>query len=120
MNKELLASAGIDYDEGVRRFMGNALLFEKMLCKFLTDQSFSEAQKSFESCEWQSFMRNVHTLKGLSGNLSINVIYHTASQIVSLLRADDIEGAKALFPSLEEEYGAVSKAIGLAAEADRR
>ncbi|MCC8178056.1 MAG: Hpt domain-containing protein [Cloacibacillus sp.] len=65
-------------------------------------------------------MRNVHTLKGLSGNLSINVIYHTASQIVSLLRADDLEGAKALFPSLEEEYGAVSKAIGLAAEADQR
>ena len=120
MNKELLVSAGIDYDGGVRRFMGNALLFEKMLCKFLTDQSFSEARKSLEDCEWEFFFRNVHTLKGVSGNLSINVIYNTASQIVSLLRANDLEGAKAQIPSLEEEYGAVSKAIGLAAEADRR
>ena len=66
------------------------------------------------------FFSERHTLKGVSGNLSINVIYNTASQIVSLLRANDLEGAKALFASLEEEYGAVSKAIGLAAEADRR
>ena len=87
---------------------------------FANSLRINPSRRRLEDCEWEFFFRNVHTLKGVSGNLSINVIYNTASQIVSLLRANDLEGAKALFPSLEEEYGAVSKAIGLAAEADRR
>lgn len=118
MKKELLLSAGIDYDGGVRRFMGNAPLYEKMLDKFLLDESFAAAQENFAGGDWASCLQSVHTLKGLSGNLSINGLFRVSSQIVAALRSDDLEGVRALFPSLTEEYNAVAEAVKGASAVD--
>lgn len=111
MNKEKLTAAGIAYDEGLDRFMGNSALYEKMLAKFAADGSFSAARARFAEGDWKSFQESIHTLKGVSGNLSLNGIFAVTSEIMRLLRADERAEVPALMDKLEKEYAAAIAAI---------
>ena len=43
--KATLEQAGVDYDKGLERFMGNVALYHKFLLKFLVDGSYADFVK---------------------------------------------------------------------------
>lgn len=46
-----------------------------------------------------------HTLKGVTGNLSLNVLYRSLLPLVEALRGQgDLPLAESLFPAAQEEY----------------
>jgi len=45
---EMLKKAGIDFDQTVKRFMGNTGLYAKFLTKFLDDDTFGKIAPAFE------------------------------------------------------------------------
>ncbi len=86
MNKERLIQAGIDYEEGVRRFGGSTQIYEKFLMKFFEKDELPVLRKTLEAEDYEAAFRIVHDLKGGAGNLSISAYFRKICEIVEALR----------------------------------
>lgn len=89
-----LKALGADIDEGLRRFMNNSAFYERMLGKFVESAESLEVMEYLESGDNEKALTNAHTLKGVTGNLSLTPLYKAYDEIVTLLRANDPEKAK--------------------------
>jgi len=109
MDIEKLKEAGVDYDEGLNRFMGSVDLYEKFLLRFPGDPSFNELKEAMENEDYKTAFKAGHTLKGTSGNLSLNDLYKATIPFVDALRDEeaDYDLAKELYPKVVEEYNRV-------------
>jgi HPt (histidine-containing phosphotransfer) domain-containing protein len=104
MDKEKSIQAGIDYDQGVNRFMGNVALYEKYALKFLDDTTFAQLETAMSDKNVKDAFYQAHTLKGVSGNLSFNKFLDTIIPVVEALRKEDMALAEQYFPAAQEEY----------------
>lgn len=112
MDKDKLQQAGINYEEGVKRFAGNAAIYEKFLLKFKEDTSFEELDHAMEDQDFGTAFTAAHTLKGVCGNLSMNEMYHELVPFVELLRnGSDIESAVEFYPRVKECYRQLMHAL---------
>lgn len=111
MNAELLKSVGINYDEGVKRFSGKKVLYEKFLRKFTEDDNFDSLREELQKGNLDAAFRNAHALKGITGNLSMNKFYKKLNGVVEALRGRDEAKAKKLFAELDKEYEMHLRAI---------
>ncbi len=111
MDREELERGGVDYGGAMDRFMGNQALYEKFLLKFPTDATFPALREALEADDCQAAFMQAHTLKGLTGNLSLDSLAKLAVPMVEALRGGDLAAAKALFPALEAEYDRLCAAI---------
>ena len=84
--KEILVAVGVNYDKGLERFMGNTDLYRKFLGKFLYDSSFEEFNTALSAGHLEEAEKAVHTLKGTSGNLSLETLYKAADATVQAIR----------------------------------
>ena len=91
-----LQALDVDVQDGLKRFVNNAALYEKMLKKFPAAAEDLPVLTHFESGNLESALANAHTLKGMTGNLSLSPLYKSYTDIVALLRANDPEEAKKL------------------------
>ena len=85
--KQVFSDAGVDYNKGLERFMGNVALYHKFLLKFLGDGSFAHFQESFAAGDLETAGKHVHTLKGTAGNLSLMRLFAAADEMVQAVRA---------------------------------
>ena len=65
MDRQKLIDAGIDYDSGVERLMGNTEMYERFLQMFLDDDSFKNLDAAMQSQNYQEAFLQAHTLKGV-------------------------------------------------------
>ncbi|MBD5501652.1 MAG: hypothetical protein HDR10_10710 [Lachnospiraceae bacterium] len=89
-----LKELDVNTDEGLGRFMNNAALYEKMIKKFNATVADLEVMPHFESGDLDKALTNAHTLKGVTGNLSLTPLYTAYTEIVTQLRANNPEQAK--------------------------
>ena len=112
LDQKKLEAAGINYSKGLARFMKNAALYEKFLQKFLNDASYTGFKTALESGDMVAAEKSIHTLKGTSGNLSIENLYELADSITQKIRngasADEI---RQIAPELDSMYEKVCNAI---------
>ena len=99
----MLARYGIDYAEAMERFCGNESLFARIAVKYLDDPHVDALEAAAE--------REVHSLKGVAGNLSFVCLYDLAARVTDALRANDIDSARTLMPDLRESHVAVLEAL---------
>lgn len=92
--KDKLVELGVDYYDGLNRFMGNQALYEKMLKKFPDNVRKLDVLSFIEANDADTAVANAHTLKGVSGNLSLTPLYQAYTSIVALLRDGKPEEAK--------------------------
>lgn len=111
MNRTKLEGAGIDYGGGLRRFSGNAELYEKFLRMFICDKSFEQLEGAVKERDMDAAFSYAHTLKGVTGNLSLNVLYDSLVPLVEDLRSNNGKNARALLENVRENYCAVIKAV---------
>ena len=109
--RQRLEEAGIRVEDALGRFMGNEMLLERFLGKFLEDKSFGQLQEAVAAGDRETALRASHTLKGVCGNLSISRLYELAARQVDLMRAEKWEGAVAMMPEMEEAYRTATAAI---------
>ncbi len=93
---EQLRELGVNTDEALARFMNNEDLYKRMLLKFPPNIEKLEVLPFIESGDYKTALANAHTIKGVTGNLSLTPLYTAYSEIVSLFRADKPEEAKKL------------------------
>ena len=108
---EMLKKAGIDFDQTVKRFMGNTGLYAKFLTKFLDDDTFGKIAPAFEKNDFDEALATSHTLKGVSGNLGMTRLYKACSDTVALIRAGEQDKAKQSFAELKSAYDEIHAVI---------
>ena len=74
-----------DFEQAEKRLSSEALI-RRFLTKFLDDGSFSQLCIAMEEGDRDKAFRAAHTLKGVSGNLSLSRLYLSVSQLTEVLR----------------------------------
>ena len=104
MRKEELIAANIDYENGKKRFAGNEALYEKYLLKFRQDTHYQQAKAAFDNEDYDTLLKEAHTLKGVAGTLGLLDVYQNSADIVSALRNGEEEQVPALIEKLQQAY----------------
>ena len=91
-----LEALGVNTQEAISRLNNNSAVYVKMLGKFTGELENHPVMPHLESGELDTAVTNAHTLKGLTGNLSITPLYKAYTEIVALLRGNEPEKAKQL------------------------
>ncbi len=83
----------VDVDKALERFMGNEAMYEKMLEKFPSFAESHEIISYIKSGDIKTAAANAHTLKGVTGNLSMTPLFTAYTEIEALLRKEESEQA---------------------------
>ena len=114
--RDRLLEGGIDVDSALERFMGNEALLDRFLHKFLQDSNYQALKEAAAAGDWEQGLRASHTLKGVCGNLSMEVLYGLFTSQVSAIRAGDYRQASQLMEEIEGAYETAAAAIRAAGE----
>lgn len=106
-----LEEAGVDMEAALRRLGGNSMLYEKILVKFLDDDSFSGIEPALARDNYEEALKAAHTLKGVSANLGMDRLSDACAEVVNHIRASNPEEAKAAYPEVKQAYQAVCQAL---------
>ena len=101
---------GADYNGVLTRFMSEALV-TRFAGKFLTDPSFDALKNALAAKDVASAFCAAHTLKGICQNLAIANLAQPLCTMTELLRAEQLEEARALLPEVQAQYGITAEAI---------
>ncbi|MCI2047251.1 MAG: Hpt domain-containing protein [Faecalibacterium sp.] len=104
MNRDVWISAGVNYEEGIRRFLGNSALYEKFVLRFPGDPTYAALDAAMAQKDTAEAFRQAHTLKGAAGNLSFVQLYQDVQPLVEALRAQDQAAADTLYPAVQADY----------------
>ncbi|MBR2876082.1 MAG: Hpt domain-containing protein [Clostridia bacterium] len=111
MDKDVLISAGIDYEEAMDRFAGSTDIYEKFLREMASMKVIEPLQKALTQGNNEEAFKIAHTLKGNFGNLSVKPLFNIISEIVDELKENNLLSSQKLYIQLETEYDAVTNAI---------
>lgn len=89
-----LRELGVDVEDALQRFMGNEGLFNRMIKKLPPAVKDLQVIQYLEAGDYETALNNAHTLKGVTGNLSITPLFNAYNEAVNLLRTDKPEEAK--------------------------
>ena len=106
-----LEAAGVDVDEALGRFMDNEALMMKFLLRFPGDSNFPLLRRAMAAGDIQGAFEAAHTLKGVTGNLSLKGFYRLISALVEDLRGEDYDTASGKMAELEERYAHITAAL---------
>lgn len=98
---EKLAGLGADVKDGLNRFMENESLYVRCLQKFPPQAEQCTLRGDLERKDYAAAVQSAHTMKGLTGNLSITPLYTRYAEIVARLRAGETEGIEEIGTELE-------------------
>ncbi len=89
-----LDAMDVNTGEAIRRFNNNTALYIKMLGKLPATVADLEVMSHIEKGEIDVAIANAHTLKGLTGNLSLSPLYAAYTEITKDLREGNTEKAR--------------------------
>lgn len=110
--QKLYARIGSHMAPALSRMGGDAGMLRHFVERFLEDESFCMLASALVAGSNEEAFRAAHTLKGICATLGFDTLFSRASQVTELLRSNDLQGAIAAFPALEQAYEAVVEAIG--------
>lgn len=93
---EELRAAGVDVDDAIARFAGNTDLFVKFICRFPENLDFNAMRSAMAADDEETFHRQMHTLKGVSGNLGVMKVYNAVEELLVELRANKLKNVEML------------------------
>ncbi|MDR1893727.1 MAG: Hpt domain-containing protein [Spirochaetales bacterium] len=82
-----IADAIIDLEEGLGRVRGNRKLYGKMLGMFLKGQEFDALEAALKAGDNSQAGDLAHTIKGITGNLSLTALFKASTQLMNEFRA---------------------------------
>ena len=96
----------IDLDSVLERVGGDESFLQELLDIYIEDfiEKFVQLEQAIAQSDFNNIKEIGHSLKGSSGNLSLNGLYETAYGIELSGGENNIEQAKLLFIRLKEEF----------------
>ena len=110
-SKRKLTEFGVDVDGTLERMLGNEALFERVLKKFISDDSYPLLVETLASGDYESAFRHAHTLKGVTGNLGIDALMEAAIVVVEKLRVHNLEGIEEDMKKVSELYEEICEVL---------
>lgn len=101
---------GGNYKDVVGRLHSERLV-QKFVLKFLDDASYDNLCRALEEGAQEEAFRAAHTIKGMCQNLSFTKLEVSSSALTEALRAGDMDTAKTLIGSVQEDYACTAAAI---------
>ena len=108
--KEVYEKIGGDYDDVVRRLMGEKLV-RKFLLKFLDDKSYADLERTLSEGDYKEAFRAAHTLKGVCLNLGFTELYKVSAELTEVLRGRETAGSDELYAQVKDQYTTLTDAI---------
>lgn len=101
----------INFESGIKRFVGSKELFLQCLKKFTQDNNYNKLVESINNKTYKEAFEYAHTLKGLCGNLSLELLYNSCCNIVEDLRHNEYQNLNNLLSDLSLKYNKTLKEI---------
>ena len=103
--------AGINFEAGINRLLGDEELYLELLNNFSNNYAcvIQDLRKGIEENDKDSILRIAHTLKGAAGNLSAYTIQYTALKLENEVLLNDFEKNEELLKILEEAFTTLKK-----------
>ena len=77
----------IDIDAGLARIRGNKNLYKRMLGLFAVSDEFAKLEEAIENKDAETSGNIAHAIKGMSGNLSLDDVFHLSETLMGKFRA---------------------------------
>lgn len=106
--EEFYAAIGGDYDAIMRRLPSPDKVL-RFVTLFLKDNNYNELKAALNDDNTENAFKAAHNLKGVAANLAFRELTAAASDITEALRNGDIDTAKRILPSIDEEYELIIK-----------
>lgn len=101
---EKLKEFGANTDEGISRCMGNEEFYLKMVKMMLDDNAMDKLKAALDENDLDKAFEAAHSLKGVTGNLSMTPISEPTIEITELLRARTQMDYSDLFEKISTEW----------------
>ncbi len=102
--REELEVLGVNFDSGLKRFMGNETLFLDFLKRFPKDTSFQEMMDAMEKEDYEAALKAAHALKGVTGNLSLDCLHDNLTILVEFFRENKLEQVPEYVEKIKTSY----------------
>ena len=114
--EEFYERIGGNYKDVKLRFPSDALLY-RFVMKFLADKSYGKLSEAIEAGDNENAFREVHTLWGVSQNLSFDRLTDSVGKLTELLRnrakeTIDNDEVQRLWKQVSEDYAVIVEAAG--------
>jgi HPt (histidine-containing phosphotransfer) domain-containing protein len=109
---ECYDAMGANYDEVQGRLRTDERI-QKFLLRLPADPSYGELCSALANRQIEDAFRAAHTLKGVSQNLALTPLYHSAATLCDALRGkqDYDPSYEALLAAVQADYAAVTDCI---------
>lgn len=99
----------IDMETALKRVAGNKMLYGKLLQKFLESKEPQALQDALQNGDWAQGAELAHTLKGVAGNLALDALFESSTELMVQLRegAPGDEAVQTYRQALEDTRSAV-------------
>lgn len=98
---ENLKALGVNVKEGLDRVMGDEEMYEMMLGMFVDMINDANIQlEDFDGNDLDNLIKQVHMLKGTTGNLSLSPLFDGYTETLGLLRDGKPKEAKAVYEKM--------------------
>ena len=81
----------INVQSGLDRIRGNKKLFVKMLELFMDSKEFDSLDKCLQKKDFEQAAKEAHAIKGMTGNLSMTVLFEISTKLMLQLRENIFE-----------------------------
>lgn len=114
---EALSPYGIDYDDALDRFGGNAALYARLACKYLDDTHYVGLVAALDVDDLEEAYTQAHTLKGVAGNLSLRDLYLAAGHVSDALHLGQDARARTYMPQVKQAHERAIKGLEILRDA---
>ncbi len=107
MNDDLsakLAEFGIDLPDAMSRMDGDEALYKRLAFKYLDNTNYVDLVAAMEAKDYDDAYTAAHTLKGVSGNLSLANLYKVSAAVSTALYQGEYEAAAQMMPDLKAAH----------------
>jgi HPt (histidine-containing phosphotransfer) domain-containing protein len=88
---EEISMVYVNVQEGMKRVVNNLKLYVKLLNKFKTDTSLEKLFANLEAQDYEKAQIEVHTIKGVAGNLSLPELFKQALEVETQIKARSVD-----------------------------
>lgn len=100
-----------DVDGALGRMAGNEALYITCLRDFLRDMTVRDLETALNTQSWDEAFTAAHALKGLAGNMGFVPLFHSAAELVLMIRDGRIGEITECFRELMWCYRAITTTI---------
>lgn len=107
MNGDLsakLSAYGIDLTDAMERMDDDEALYQRLAFKYLNNTNYVDLVAAMEAQDYDAAYTAAHTLKGVSGNLSLAALYKVASAVSNALKQGEYQAAEQMMPDLKAAH----------------